>query len=58
MCQKIAERYITEYSLGDMYESFCIYDFTEPSGENITHTSHTEIGQKALKTYCFWQKMV
>jgi len=43
LCQKIAERYITEYPLGDMYESFCIYDFTEPSGENIIFEGSTKL---------------
>jgi len=42
-CKKIAERYITEYSLGDMYEGFCIYDFAKPSEENVIFEGATKL---------------
>lgn len=42
-CQKIAGRYITEYSLGDMYEGFCIYDSAKPSEENVIFEGATKL---------------
>ncbi len=34
------------------YSSFS-QPLTEQIARKLSHTSHTEIGQKALKTYCF-----
>lgn len=34
-CSKIVERFHEEYPLGDMYESFCVYDWTKPTEENV-----------------------
>ena len=42
-CQKVVEHYITEYPLGDIYESFCVYDLNEPSEENVIFEGATKL---------------
>lgn len=42
-CEKIAERYIADYPLGDIYEGFCIYDFAELSEGNVIFEGATKL---------------
>lgn len=42
-CQKIVECYIAEYPLGDMYESFCVYDMSSPSEKNVIFEGATKL---------------
>ncbi len=42
-CLKTAEHYIDEYSLGDMYEGFCIYDNDEASEQNVIFEGATKL---------------
>lgn len=42
-CKKIAERYIADYPLGDIYEGFCIYDFAELSEGNVIFEGATKL---------------
>lgn len=54
-CWKVAEHYIQDYPLGEMYEVFCVYDLDEGSEENVIFDGATKLplnkGQKqfALK---------
>lgn len=45
-CKKIAERYITQYPFGELYEGFCMYDldkFSDESRENIILNGSTKL---------------
>ena len=42
-CRKIAQRYIDDYPLGKIYESFCIYDPDDPSDENVIFEGATKL---------------
>ncbi len=42
-CQKVVEDYITKYPLGDMYESFCVYDQISPIEENVIFEGATKL---------------
>jgi hypothetical protein len=58
-CEKIAERYIADYPLGDIYEDFCIYDFAEPSEKNVIFEGATKLpldegGNHTLQVLNYW----
>lgn len=42
-CRKIVEHYIAEYLLGDMYESFCVYDLNETSEKDVIFEGSTKL---------------
>jgi len=42
-CQKVVERYIAEYSLGDMYEGFCVYDLDRPLETDVIFDGSTKL---------------
>jgi len=42
-CRKIVEQYIAEYSLGEMYEGFCVYDLSRPSEVNVIFQGATKL---------------
>ncbi|MDE7478330.1 MAG: hypothetical protein K2M91_10335 [Lachnospiraceae bacterium] len=42
-CQQTVERYIANYPLGDMYESFCVYNLDMVSEENIIFQGATKL---------------
>ncbi len=42
-CQRIVERYIAEYSLGEMYEGFCVYDLSKPSEADVIFEGATKL---------------
>jgi len=42
-CQRVIEHYISEYPLGDIYESFCVYDLQETFTENVIFDGSTKL---------------
>ena len=58
-CQRVAERYILEYPLGDIYESFCIYDLQEAFAENVIFDGSTKLllgegEEHCIKVLGYW----
>ena len=58
-CQKIADQYIAEYPLGDMYESFCIYDLNDETEENVIFEGATKLpldedDEQSVKVLDYW----
>ncbi len=51
--QKIVDRYITEYPLGDIYECFCVYDMENDAGENVIFEGSTKLPLDEGEEHCF-----
>lgn len=51
--QKVVERYISEYPLGDIYESFCVYDLQDDFTENVIFTGSTKLPLDEGEEHCF-----
>lgn len=50
--QKIVDHYIVEYPLGDIYESFCVYDLEEDAEENVIFEGSTKLPLDEGEDHC------
>lgn len=60
-CDAIIDRYISEYSLGELYEPFCVYDMSTPTEETIIFEGSTKLPldegeEHSVEVLNYWAK--
>ena len=51
-CENVADQYIREYPLGDMYEPFCVYDMSNPTEEHVIFEGATKLPLDEGEEHC------
>lgn len=50
--QKVVDRYIAEYPLGDIYEGFCVYDLEEDAEAYVIFDGSTKLPLNEGEEHC------